>query len=125
MSVSEKKRVWVVIYISQGLQITIFKWGIVHYTLFPESKINILHLKIIKTQSRSVSYSYYGIQKKKLKKEIIFSGKSGLCVWLKRKKKCFTFTLMELNIQFICTLYKQSSGWDFQRKEKRSEYKIF
>lgn len=55
--------VLVVIYISQGLQITIFfKCGIVYYTLFPESKINILHLKIIETQSRSVSD--YGIQNK-------------------------------------------------------------
>lgn len=97
-----KKRVWVAIYIFQGLQITIFKCGIVHYTLFPESKINILHLKIIKTQSRLVSYSYYGIQKQTFFKKRLFSVVSRDCAYGRKGKKCFTFTPMETSGQFIC-----------------------
>lgn len=51
----------------------LFKCGGVHYTLFPESKINILHFKkIIETQSGLESYSD-GVEKKTFGKKRLSS----------------------------------------------------
>lgn len=82
-----KKKVWVVIYIFQGLQI--FKCGRVRYTLFPDSKINILHFKkIIETQICLESYSD-GVEKKTFRK--------------KRLSSVACVRLFWWNIQFVCT----------------------
>lgn len=73
-----------------------FKCGIVHYTLFPESKINILHLKIIKTTISSGVVLRLTKENVSLKKGFLsFFGVflfffHGLCVWFKRgNHKCF------------------------------------
>lgn len=53
-------------------------------------------------------------------KEIIFSGKSGLCVWSKRKEVFYTDG--NQRSVHLSTPFKQT--FDFQSKETRSKYKI-
>lgn len=102
-----------VIYISQGLQITFFKCGIVHYTLFPESKINILHLKFIKTTIPFVL--------RRTKTNVLF--KKGIFLRTLRavqkgKAKSFTLTLMKINILITFWSYELIQSSFPKQREK-------